>query len=56
VLDKRISWENDLTRSAEPADEGQIESCSDILARTSGKDPMTDDNVGSQWRYAFRLE
>jgi spermidine synthase len=33
-----------------------IEFCRDILARTAGKAPVTDDNVGSEWRYSLGLE
>jgi spermidine synthase len=33
-----------------------IELCRDILARTAGKAPVTDDNVGSEWRYSLGLE
>ena len=28
----------------------------DILARTAGKRPVTDDNMGSEWRYFLGLE
>lgn len=33
-----------------------IEPCSDILARTSGKSPVTDDNMGSEWRHDWGFE
>jgi spermidine synthase len=33
-----------------------IEPCSSILARTTGKQPVTDDNMGSEWRYPLGLE
>jgi spermidine synthase len=33
-----------------------IEPCSGILARTAGKQPITDDNMGSEWRYPLGLE
>ena len=33
-----------------------IESCPDILARTAGEQPVTDDNMGSEWRYSLGLE
>ena len=33
-----------------------IEPCSDILARTAGEQPVTDDNMGSEWRYPLGLE
>jgi len=33
-----------------------IEACAEILARTAGKQPVTDDNMGSEWRYSLGLE
>jgi spermidine synthase len=36
--------------------ERPIESCPDILARTAGNMPVTDDNMGSEWRHEFRFE
>jgi len=33
-----------------------IEACPDILARTAGEQPVTDDNMGSEWRYSLGLE
>jgi spermidine synthase len=33
-----------------------IEACADILARTAGEQPVTDDNMGSEWRYSLGLE
>jgi spermidine synthase len=36
--------------------EPQIEPCRDVLARTAGKAPVTDDNMGSEWRIPLGLE
>jgi len=33
-----------------------IEACAEILARTAGEQPVTDDNMGSEWRYSLGLE
>jgi spermidine synthase len=51
-LDTLQSWE----RSGGGDETSPIEACSRILARTSGSDVVTDDNMGSEWRYSFGLE
>jgi spermidine synthase len=33
-----------------------IEQCPQVLARTDGKTPVTDDNMGTEWRYPIGLE
>jgi spermidine synthase/predicted MFS family arabinose efflux permease len=33
-----------------------IEDCPDVLARTAGKMPVTDDNMGTEWRQFWRPE
>jgi spermidine synthase len=33
-----------------------IEPCSDLLHRTAGKAPVTDDNMGTEWRHLFGLD
>jgi len=33
-----------------------IEGCPQILARTDGKAPVTDDNMGTEWRHPLGLE
>ena len=33
-----------------------IEPCRDILVRTAGKRPITDDNMGTEWREPLGLE
>jgi spermidine synthase len=54
--DRLTSWEASLAPSAEGHAEGPIEPCSDILARTIGKQSVTDDNMGTEWRYFLKLE
>ena len=34
----------------------QVEECPAVLARTSGKALITDDNMGTEWRYHLNLE
>jgi spermidine synthase len=34
----------------------QIEPCPDLLTRTAGKRPVTDDNMGNEWTYFLSLE
>jgi spermidine synthase len=55
VLDELMAMEASLTSGA-PHGDRPIEPCSDILARTAGKRPVTDDNMGSEWRYFLGLE
>jgi hypothetical protein len=33
-----------------------LERCPEILARTAGRAPITDDNMGSEWRFVYGLE
>jgi hypothetical protein len=33
-----------------------IEECPRLLARTDGKAPVTDDNMGTEWRYPIGLD
>ncbi|WP_050424651.1 fused MFS/spermidine synthase [Bradyrhizobium tropiciagri] len=33
-----------------------IEECPQLLARTEGKRPITDDNMGTEWRYPIGLD
>jgi hypothetical protein len=56
VLNWLMALKGDLAASADPDRERQIEPCSEILIRTSGMKQVTDDNMGSEWRYIFGLE
>ncbi|MBV9426665.1 MAG: hypothetical protein JO084_02925 [Bradyrhizobiaceae bacterium] len=49
-LDRLISWQAAGDRK------GLIESCPEILVRTAGMRPVTDDNMGSEWRYFLGFE
>ena len=33
-----------------------FEECPQLLAATEGKTPITDDNMGTEWRYFLNLE
>jgi spermidine synthase len=55
LLDKAEAMAASLTSTA-PYDERTIEPCSDVLTRTAGKEVMTDDNMGSEWRYFLGLD
>jgi spermidine synthase len=53
-LDELVSWQKYLDQRDTPG--AQIERCSDILVRTAGKELVTDDNMGSEWRHGYNLE
>ncbi len=52
-LDRLQSWE---TSFASGDASRPIEPCRDIIARTAGEQPVTDDNMGSEWRHALGLD
>jgi len=54
-LDRLMAMEGSLAASG-PYTARPIEPCPDILVRTDGKRPVTDDNMGSEWRYFLGLE
>jgi spermidine synthase len=48
-----------LLDSVTSADQGSrplIEDCPEVLARTAGRTPVTDDNMGTEWRHHLGLE
>ncbi len=48
-------WESTLhRRSSSPED--AMETCPSILVRTAGLRPVTDDNMGTEWRHLMRLD
>jgi spermidine synthase len=53
-IDALMTWEADLGQPR--GANGHIESCPDLIARTKGIRLMTDDNMGSEWRYPLHLE
>jgi predicted membrane-bound spermidine synthase len=55
ALERMIGLSADL--GAEPRKGKNIESCKEIISRTEGLRPITDDNMGTEWRYTlFRTE
>ena len=56
TLDRFESWGGSLAPSEARNTERPIEPCPDILARTAGKRPITDDNMGSEWLHFLGLE
>jgi spermidine synthase len=52
VLDA-LAPEDGAADGAAPA---TLETCPQILARTAGREPVTDDNMGSEWRFIYGLE
>jgi spermidine synthase len=53
LLDKFMSHRNELTGGTAQT---PLEPCSSILARTAGREPITDDNMGTEWRYPLGFE
>jgi hypothetical protein len=56
VLNRLMAMEQSLVPAVSRHADSPIEACPDILARTAGKSPVTDDNMGSEWRYFLSLE
>ncbi len=51
-IGRLVSWQTSL--SAKAGDKTRpIEPCADLLARTMGARPVTDDNMGSEWLHAL---
>jgi spermidine synthase len=56
ALEQLMSFEASMRTDAIPSAQKPIELCTEILVRTEGKDPVTDDNMGSEWRHYFGFE
>jgi spermidine synthase len=56
VLDQLMGWEASLVLGTDQGAERPIEQCRDIVARTAGKPVITDNNMGSEWRYFLGIE
>jgi spermidine synthase len=56
TLDRLESWESSPAPPAAHAEAPPIESCPELLVRTAGQQPVTDDNMGTEWRYSLGLE
>jgi len=55
-LDKLSAWEANRAAGEARNNKRPIEPCPDILARTAGKQPITDDNMGTEWRHFLGLD
>jgi spermidine synthase len=55
-LDQLIAWQANLAPEKAHTAGRPIETCPDVRARTAGKRPVTDDNMGSEWLYFMGLE
>jgi spermidine synthase len=55
-LDRLISWKASLAPGVARDRQWPIEPCPDILARTAGRRPVTDDNMGSEWLHFLGQE
>jgi spermidine synthase len=55
-LDRLASWGAGLAPNAAQSTERHIEPCPDVLARTAGNRPVTDDNMGSEWLHFLGIE
>jgi hypothetical protein len=51
-----MAWETNLVLGPEEGRDLSIESCRSVLARTAGKQVITDDNMGTEWRTFLGLE
>src|SRR5262249_31186156 len=56
MLDGLMAWQASLDARAAPDARRPIEPCPDLLARTAGMAPVTDDNMGSEWRHSLGLD
>jgi spermidine synthase len=46
----------DSLSSTDQSSQHMIEGCPEVLARTAGRAPVTDDNMGTEWRHTFGFE
>jgi hypothetical protein len=56
VLEHVSSWEGALSPASGGGAAAAIERCPAILARTAGAPPVTDDNMGTEWRFVYGRE
>jgi hypothetical protein len=58
-FDLQLADDRALLDSIASAGQGSrqlIEHCPEVLARTAGMAPVTDDNMGTEWRHSIRLD
>ncbi len=55
-LGRLMAWRGSLALDQAGDRARSIEPCPEILAQTAGKEPVTDDNMGTEWRFIFGFE
>jgi spermidine synthase len=55
-IDRLVSWQKSFAPENAHTAGRPIEPCSEILTRTAGKQPITDDNMGTEWLHFMGLE
>ena len=55
-INRLVSWQKSLAPENAHAAGRQIEPCSELLTRTAGRQPVTDDNMGSEWLHFMGLD
>jgi len=55
-LDEFSAYEKSFGPKAAQAQNRPIEPCPDLLARTAGKEVVTDDNMGTEWQHFLGMD
>jgi len=55
-MDELMSLQTSFTLKGGTGEKQPIESCTQILARTASRMPVTDDNMGSEYRHGLDME
>jgi len=55
-IDRLMSWQKNLLPENANVPHRPIEPCSDLLTRTAGERPVTDDNMGTEWLHFMGLD
>jgi hypothetical protein len=56
VLNDLLDIPGEIGDARLPAYKKRAEDCTSVLSRTTGRMPITDDNMGTEWRYPLGLE
>lgn len=56
ALENMLSLPRDAERPGADARKARLESCASVLARTQGLRTITDDNMGTEWRFPLGFE
>jgi spermidine synthase len=55
-IEQLVSWQRSFAPENAHSASRPIEPCPDLLARTAGLRPVTDDNMGSEWLHIMGLQ